>query len=87
MELATLSSALSPLALLACPVGMGAMMWFMMRSGKSVKESPLPPREHPPGQPASIEVLREEQARLSAEIDRLEAGHPAEVARTPDQVS
>jgi hypothetical protein len=49
---------------------MGLMMWMMMRSGKG-EGSPKPPAGQE--QPASVEVLREEQRRLSAEIDRLEA--------------
>lgn len=49
------------LALLACPVGMGLMMWFMgksMRQGKSDTQA----------QPRSVEQLREEQRRLEDEI-------------------
>ena len=51
---------------LACPVGMGAMMWLMMRGGKSpAKASDTP-------QPI---VLRPDQqaelARLRVEIDEL----------------
>lgn len=80
MELATISSTLSPLALLACPLGMGVMMWFMMRGNKP-KEGPPAPTERPLDQPASIEVLRGEQARLSAEIDRLEEDPTADAGR------
>ena len=50
-------------AVLACPVGMGAMMWFMARGMRKKKE------EHPP---ASVETLREEHGRLGAEIERME---------------
>jgi hypothetical protein len=50
-------------AALACPVGMGAMMWFMgkgMRSKDSTRD-------------ASVDQLREEHRRLGAEIERLES--------------
>ena len=59
------------LAILACPVGMGAMMWFMMRGQQN--------------QPATSSVSTGEQAelaRMRAEIDQLraaqrDAGEPA----------
>lgn len=47
------------LALLACPVGMGLMMFFMMRSN----------RQDAPGGTASGDEL----ARLRAELDQLRA--------------
>ena len=56
---------LAPLALLACPIGMVLMMWFMGRSMRGSGRGPA--------QPASAEDLRAEQARLAAEIERLEA--------------
>jgi hypothetical protein len=50
------------LAILACPVGMGAMMWFMMRGTKQ-PDSPEPPTF----------ADKAEMARLRAEIDQLQA--------------
>lgn len=53
------------LALLACPVGMGAMMWFMMRGkNHSSKEA----SERSPGH-----IRDEEVTRLRAEVDQLRA--------------
>lgn len=52
---------LYPLALLACPVGMGLMMWIMMRGGK---QNPAEPRSVAAG---------DEVARLRAEVDQLRA--------------
>jgi hypothetical protein len=54
------------LAALACPVGMGAMMWFM---GKGMRT-----RDQADMRPASAEDLRAEHRRLGAEIERLESG-------------
>jgi hypothetical protein len=52
------------LAVLACPVGMGAMMWFMAKGMRGE------PKEE--DRPASLEQLRSEQARIAAQLDRLE---------------
>lgn len=60
---------LPALVLLACPVGMGLMMFFMMRGKKSDRPDP---RE-------------QEVARLRAEVDQLRAGmadqRPAEESK------
>lgn len=50
-------------AALACPVGMGLMMWFMARGMKGKRDDSAP---------ASLETLREEHRRLGDEISRLE---------------
>lgn len=50
------------LALLACPVGMGVMMWMMMR-GKRRDTSPMSG-----GAPSGDEITR-----LRAEVDQLRA--------------
>jgi hypothetical protein len=76
VEIASITTSLAPLAVLACPVGMGAMMCMMMRGNKREQEprSEAPPQN--PAEPASLERLREEHDRLSEEIDRLERRQP-----------
>lgn len=69
MAFASIAATLSPLALLACPVGMGVMMWMMARGSKQ-----RPDATEKPSQAASLEVLREEEIRLKSEIARLEGG-------------
>ena len=65
-----MEGALVFLAVLACPIGMGLMMWFMakgMRGGEPKQAK---------ADSTSVEDLRREQARLAAEIDQLEQnGH------------
>lgn len=51
------------LALLACPLGMGAMMWFMMRGGKrSQASAPVAEAEELRRLRAELDELREERA-------------------------
>ncbi|MDH6522205.1 hypothetical protein [Streptomyces sp. SAI-090] len=52
---------LYPLLLLACPIGMGLMMWFMMRGG-----SHTPRRNDPASSRAELDQLRKEIAELRA---------------------
>ncbi len=64
------------LALLACPVGMGAMMWFMskgMMGGNKQKDTAVSR-----AQGDSLEGLRDQQHKLAADIARLEE-HDASV--------
>ena len=75
MEIASVTTVLAPLAVLACPVGMGLMMWVMTRGNRSEPRSDRQAPSESPPQPASLEVLREEQRRLNEEIERLERRH------------
>jgi hypothetical protein len=56
------------LAALACPVGMGLMIWFMAKGTRK--------RDRAHEAPANLEDLRAEHRRLGAEIDRLEDDSP-----------
>ncbi len=64
--------ALYGLAALACPVGMGAMMWVMMRGSRHGQQVGLPtmPLESPAGGDLERQA---ELARMRAEIDQLRA--------------
>lgn len=53
------------LAVLACPVGMGMLMWLMMRSDKK------------PSRDAATAASDAEVAQLRAEVDRLRAVQPS----------
>ncbi len=59
-EVNSVAEILYPLAVLACPLGMGAMMWMMMRGGKQSSTAPQP-------------TGADELTRLRAEVDQLRA--------------
>ena len=63
-----MSELLYSLAILACPVGMGLMMWFMMRG---MNRAPAAA----PGQDAELVQMR-------AEIDRLRAAERRDATST-----
>jgi hypothetical protein len=50
------------LAILACPVGMGLVMWFMAKAMRGERAE----------QPMGLDDLRDEHRRLGEEIERLE---------------
>lgn len=64
---------------LSCPLGMGAMMWFMMRSGKSGQSG----QATRPGAIAPSAAQDQEIAALRAEVDQLRAAQRD--AREPDR--
>ena len=61
----------------ACPVGMGLMMWFM---GKGMKNSHTPEQGPAPAAPRSAEQLHSERNRIDAELAELEERDRAPVA-------
>ena len=69
-----MNEALLTLAVLACPLSMVAMMFFM---GRGMKRS----QDQGPDDPGSLEDLRIEQQRLEAQIGELEGKVPTTGAR------
>ncbi len=70
MANAILASATPFIALcaLACPVGMGAMMWFMARGSRTNASPPAQP-------PATLDDPRHEHARPSTQLESPEGPH------------
>jgi hypothetical protein len=79
LPLLSLASGLLPLVYLACPVGMGAMMFVMMRGsrGKSGQRE---------SEARSLADIKADHARLAAEVERLEA-RTGEATPTADEAS
>lgn len=78
MLIAAATSALFLLAILACPVGMGLMMWFMrkgMMGGKSPREA----------DDMALPDLKAEQARLAEKIAALESRERADSQPLPSR--
>lgn len=73
-----MESILLAAAVLACPVGMGAMMWFMAKG----KRNDQPVAE----EPDTATDLRAEHARLGAEIERLDHGRDGQDVRLTEHV-
>jgi hypothetical protein len=63
---------------LACPVGMGAMMWLMMRPGRTTEAK----TGAQPGSPQDVAALRQEIAGLRAGLNR-RSGHAPAAERMP----
>lgn len=74
MILAAINSVL-PLLLLACPIGMGLMMWFMSKGMKGGREEQ--PERTGDGSTESLAELKAVQARLAAQIDAAEGDREA----------
>jgi flagellar basal body-associated protein FliL len=66
-------------ALLACPVGMVAMMWWMGRMNQGQNAQSAAPVATSTTD-ASVDELRDEHARLTAQIDQLERQERAPTA-------
>lgn len=67
-------------AALACPLGMGLMMWFM---AKGMRTDASAPREV--ASLGDVDALRAEHLRLGAQIDELERAE-APASRRVDRV-
>ncbi len=65
-----MATILPSLALLACPVGMGLMMWFMGKASRNKTDQHVPAEQA--AHPRNLEQMREEQRRLDAQISEVE---------------
>ena len=61
-----MSELLLGLAVLACPLGMGAMMWFMMRGMGNNQAAPASAPVSDPVAEAELQLLRREVDQLRA---------------------
>ena len=67
---------------LGCPIAMGAMMWFMMLSGKSGRSGQQAPFAPPAAQ---LSAQDQEIAALRAEVDQLHAAQRDSEAAGPQR--
>jgi hypothetical protein len=69
------------LPVLACPIGMGLMMWLMMRGTRHDNAKPAHPNSAQHGWPEGRPLDAEERA----ELDRLRAAAAATAETPPDR--
>lgn len=62
---------------LACPIGMGLMMWFMAKGMRRTEDNAPSEVTEPP----SLDDLRAEQERLAAQISELDRDKTSHSAR------